>query len=80
MTPLEARNELLTKSLEGIHEETAVVWTTRALAAKQLFAETGDLKWAAAFVDLRHEALEHGSLVDKPGFFESIRARLAAGG
>jgi hypothetical protein len=80
MTPQEARQELLTKSLSQIHEETAQVWATRALEAKRLFNETGDTKWAVTCCDLAHEALEHSALVDKPGFFETIRATLKAGG
>ncbi len=74
MTP---REELLARGLNGIHEDSATTWAARALAAKQLFAETGDLKWAAAFADLRHEAIEHAALSEDLRFLDGIRGRLA---
>lgn len=77
MTPLEARHELLTKTVSTINEETALTQTSRALAAKQLFHETNDLKWAVAFTEFRHEALEHASLSDSDAFLDTIRAKLA---
>lgn len=80
MTPTEARQELLTKTLSQIHEETAQVWAVRALAAKQLFNETHDVKWAVTTADLAHETIEHAALGETPGFLEAIRATLRAGG
>jgi hypothetical protein len=79
MTPLEARAELLTKTMSTIHEDSALGWTARALAAKQLFQETNDLKWAVAFTDLRHEALEHAALSESPAFLDVIRTKLQGG-
>jgi hypothetical protein len=80
MTPAEARQELLSKPLSQINEETAEIWATRALAALHLFLETHDIKWAVTFADLRHEALEHAAVVDNPDFIGKIRARLASEG
>lgn len=80
MTPTEARQELLTKPLSQIHEDTALVWTTRALEAKRLYDETHDIKWIATCADTAHEAIEHAALGETPGFLESIRAKLRAGG
>jgi hypothetical protein len=77
MTPEEARNELLTKSLEQIHETSALGWLERALAARQLFFETHDVKWAITYADLRHECLEHAALSENPLFLSQIQARLA---
>jgi hypothetical protein len=79
MTPLEARTELLTKSLSQIHEETARTWTARALAAKALYAETRDVLWVTTLADAAHEALEHSALSDDPQFIESVRAQLGVG-
>ena len=76
MTPAQAREELLTKTLDQIHEETADTWATRALAARQLFIETHDLKWATAFTDLAHEALEHAALSANDAALATIRMRL----
>lgn len=76
MTPAEARQELLTKTLSQIHEATAETWAIRAVAARQLFAETGDMRWAVTFTDARHEALEHGALSENPDFLAGIQATL----
>ena len=78
MTPAQAREELLTKTIEQIHEETADTWATRALAARQLFVETHDLRWASAFTDCSHEALEHAALSANDAALAAIRARLRA--
>jgi hypothetical protein len=80
MTPAEARQELLSKSLSKIHEEKSLGWMALALEAKQLFDETGDVKWIATCADTAHEAIEHAAMGETPGFLEAIRAKLRAGG
>jgi hypothetical protein len=80
VTPQEARTELLTKTLSQIHEATALTWAARAVAAKALYRETQDVRWATTLADAAHEALEHAALSDDPRFIDLIRAQLGVGG
>jgi hypothetical protein len=58
----EAKKELLEKTEAQIESETAYKWGSRAIAAYQLFQETGDVKWFLMGEEFRHEAIEHASL------------------
>jgi hypothetical protein len=71
----DAKRELHQKTLAFIQVETAWAWATRALAAKELFNETGEGQWMVDAVEYHHEALEHAALA-APGLCEQVRAAL----
>jgi hypothetical protein len=70
-----ARIELSKKTHEQLDLETAIKWGARAVAALENYQKNGDLKWLAAAIGYRHEALEHAA-GGPPGAVEQIRAEL----
>jgi hypothetical protein len=70
-----ARAALRSKSKEAIEAETAATWGARAVAAYELYRQTGDVRWMLEAEDYRHESLEHGAF-GPSGTLETIRAEL----
>jgi hypothetical protein len=64
--------ELQTKSLAQIESETAYTWASRALAAWQLYQQTGDTRRFMAYVTMRDEAIEHAAFAS-PEVLEELR-------
>jgi len=65
--------ELQQKSLEQIHEDTALTWMARAIAARRLYEQTGDLQWLLTAHNAGDEALEHAALSGKERAPELVR-------
>lgn len=66
----QARREVATKSDRDIERETAQKWTVRAIACYERAAKASGVartKWLMRADDYRHEALEHGALVEDFG-------------
>lgn len=74
---LAAKRELQIKSLETIQRETACAWASRAIAAYELFAETGNMRWLFEAHEYEHEALEHAALGPDDSALLELRRALA---
>jgi len=59
-----AHRELVTKSKEEIEADTARKWCARALAAYQLFMQSGNLRWLNDAITYHGEAIEHAAHAD----------------
>lgn len=75
------RQELLSKPMSTIHQETAILWSERAVTAFSLFLETRQKHWILDGEEYYHEALEHAALVSPElaaavqGHVENIRTQ-----
>lgn len=49
------------KTRAEIDLDTAEKWAARAVAADELFRETGDEKWREMSIEFAHEAVEHAA-------------------
>jgi len=68
--------ELRAKTLDQVQSETAVAWGHRALAAFQLYRETGDVNFLLDAHEYMHESLEHAALTIDPSVLDEIRPAL----
>jgi hypothetical protein len=73
-----ALDELRVQTIDDIQRSTALTWSGRALAAYQLFEETGDIRWLLEASDYAHEGLEHASLHPDPSVIGLVRPALFA--
>lgn len=62
-----ALTELKEKSHAEIEKEAAYRWTSRSLAASQLYKETGGREWDLLQADFGHEGMEHAAVVEDDG-------------
>jgi hypothetical protein len=70
-----ALQELQKKDLRTIESETAYTWASRALASRQFYRQTNDMRWLLLEYEFGHEAIEHAAFA-QPGLTEEIHALL----
>lgn len=75
-----AKQELQQKTLQQIQRDTALSWGARTMAviefSDQAKSQTELLHWMVDAHEYYHEALEHGALVDEPGFFDNLKKEI----
>jgi len=64
--------EISEKTMQDLQRETAFTWLGRCVATFTRFAETSDLQDLCDAEEFGHEAIEHASLADEPGFSDAI--------
>lgn len=72
-----ARSEIVQKGMSQIERETALAWAGRAVAAWELYGETGRSGWRDDAVEFASEAVEHSAQSGDDVLLRDVRRAIA---